>query len=334
MSPTAGVGRLRDPRDIEAIETKETPPARNASVPARDPELDRFYGSLSPIAASSPTERAADVQARLDGVRDAFSGPYRAEGQVVTARPMFRINAGFNTKQMESHAKELDALARRVGANGPAARYGYGSPANLVKVTQALIDAGALPPGPPGKLADRIRAMQWEWGVGVDCAAYTRYALEAATQKSGASMGLQPPGFENFTGLAHNSGFARVSVTDVRPGDVMTLTNPIDYGHNVIVHGRVVVDDERKAVLLEWLPPAARPMLESAGPHHMIEVDSSWGAGESGAAWGGYRRDTWLYDESAKQWGYVNPHTSPPSFEVSPLGPAGDRFSGAFRARG
>ena len=90
--------------------------------------------------------RDAAVQQRLDAFRDRFSGPYQVEGSQVTARPMFRMNTAnsLNAKKMEAHAAVLSQICAKAGlaqASGPV-RFGRCTPEQLVKVTQALIDAG------------------------------------------------------------------------------------------------------------------------------------------------------------------------------------------------
>jgi hypothetical protein len=301
------------------------------------PELLAFYAGLRAETASvvdgvSPP-RDAVVQQRLDALRDAYSGPYAVGGAKIAARPMFRMNHGANTPSMEAHQKEVDALAAKVGASGYAVRMGYASPRDLVKVTQALIDAGRLPPGPDVERC--VRQMQWEYGIGVDCAGYTNRALQAASGLGPGALGIHQPGTEAFRGLDANGRFTKVAPSSVRPGDVMTL-DPAPgetWGHNVIVRGRAVLDGAAKRSFEARFGAAARQLLCGPGPFHAIEVDSSWGAGPDGADFGGYRRDTWIYDESTKAWGFVQPGTTPPVFTVSADGPSNDVFHGAYRAK-
>jgi hypothetical protein len=296
-----------------------------------------FYAGLRAEAAvrvdAAALPRDAVVQRRLDALRDAFSGPYTVGGATIAARPMFRMNHGANTPSMESHRTEVDALAAKAGASGYAVRMGYASPRDLVKVTQALIDAGRLPPGPDVERC--IRAMQWEYGIGVDCAGYTNRALQAASGLGPEALGIHQPGAEAFRGLDANRHFSKIAPSHVRPGDVMTL-DPAPgetWGHNVIVRARTVIDDAAKRGFEARLGAAAGRFLRGPGPFHAIEVDSSWGAGADGADFGGYRRDTWIYDESTRAWGFVQPGTTPPVFTVSSDGPSNDVFHGAYRAK-
>jgi hypothetical protein len=130
--------------------------------------------------------------------------------------------------------------------------------------------------------------------------------------------------------------FAKVAFEKARPGDLITLDSAEagGWGHNVVVYSHVTADAARKAILCGLArDPALADFLSSPGPHHVFEVDSSWGAGTEGAECGGYRRDTWLYDASTKTWGSFEPGVTPPSFVTSASGPADDVFHGAYRVR-
>jgi hypothetical protein len=313
------------PRDDLSATNHDAPPLPRARMtPARElaatlplaetPDRLAFLANLRGQAvtrldaAATPPSRDAIVGARLDALRDAFSGPYRIGGEQVTAPPMFRMNTGANDEAAAKNQAKLHAL---VGNDAGLVRIGRGTPAQLVKVTQALLDAGHLPPG-PGDVATRIRAMQWQFGIGVDCAGYVYRAAEAATGAKGSTLGLKEVVNEAFRGLDGHRGFAKVSPMDARPGDVMTLDPlpPETVGHNVVVRSHAV-----------------------QGQVHTLEVDSSWGAGADGADYGGFRRDTWLYDEGTKLWTSFDAHTDPPVARQFATGPCGERFHGCYRAK-
>lgn len=338
---------------------RETPQARRADTQAdlgpRDgrasPELLAFVAHANVAAtmvdATGPS-RDTLVQQRLDTFRDAFSGPYRVteNGQTtaVKAPVMFRMNGtGFNQASMDRHAAELGRIAQHAKVKPEhvyAAQVGCGSPEGIRLLTQALIDAGKLPPG-SGDLAGRVRAMQWQWGIGADCAAYTHQAIRAATGKSAAQLGIQPLGSEPFRQLDHNRSFARVTPGAVRPGDIVTLDGPRvrrangtmarEVGHNVVVRSRREMTPNERTAMAREHGAAAAQLFASGGPFHAIEVDSSWGAGPTGASFGGARRDTWIYDESTQRWASFDPSTS--RLVVSSTGPAGDDFHGAYRVK-
>ncbi len=239
-------------------------------------------------------------------MRDAFSGPYLVDGAPVTARPMFRM---LRYKSDATVAVVMRA-ALRANVQAGSSIVGQPLPRQLVKITQALIDAGCLPPG-PGDAASRIRQMQWDHGIGVDGAGYAKQALAASALRIPT---MYQPGWESFRDLdtKRKSSFARQLLANARPGDLITL-DPIDpavYGHNVVVYSHT-----------------------TTGPRHLFEVDSSWAAGAEGDPSGGYRRDTWTYDEEAREWTSFDPRTTPPRLQVSMLGPAGDAYHATYRPR-
>lgn len=263
-----------------------------------------------------PPKGDALAKARLDGFRARFSGPYLVAGKAVDARPMFRMNGGFNERQKNAHDRELRAVCVKAGVGGEAvmrAQLGRGTPEELVKVTQALIDAGKLPPG--GDSAElRIRQMQWSWGIGVDCAGYTEQAAAAARGDVVAR-----PSMNDFLAEMRARGAAkRIDVSQLRPGDVIRLNSPSpgEPGHDVVVYAHDVATSVQG--------------MTGPGPFHVIEVDSSWGAGD-GNDFGGFRRDTWIYDEGTHTWGSYE-HGSG-AFGVSSRGPCDEPFGGAFRAK-
>jgi hypothetical protein len=292
--------------------------------------------------------RDAAVQQRLDTFRDRFSGPYDVAGAKVTAQPMFRMNtpSAHNAKNMEAHAAELTRICQKAGiaeAAGPA-RFGRCTPEQLVKVTQALIDAGKLPAADRvhATVTDRIRGMQWEWGIGVDCAGYTQQAAAEAHGANGAVFRTASLMGDMFGGMMTDKRFTNVQIASIRPGDVIHLDSPEvgQVGHNVICYGHTMLDEKGRADLLAPNPPRALPLdakakefLNGAGPFHVIDVDSSWGAGE-GHMFGGFRRDTWIYSESSLSWASYPAGDRKLPLAVDPMtGPQGEMFGGAFRPR-
>lgn len=333
----------------ESITTPSAPGPRGSSTPPAPPRraasaaLERLPTAAEDAALAAfvqnVTARSADphaaAKAKLDALRDSFSGPYVVDGQAVRARPMFRMNGtGFNQARMLARRPELQAIAARagVGQHVFACQTGRAAPEQLVKVTQALIDAGKLPP-PPGALDRRIREMQWAWGIGVDCAGYTaRAAVAVHGAKARPLLGDMTDRFAEMT--RDRARFERVPMGAVRPGDVIHLDPPRrgEVGHNVIVHAHAVADDARRAEL-STRGGAAATFLAGAGPFHVLDVDSSWGA-DDGRDYGGFRRDTWIFDEGSRRWGYFDPRTTPATFLVSERGPADEPFAGAFRPKG
>lgn len=299
---------------------------RNVGQEALRPELDRSERIEQKAVARADVE----IRARLDAFRSTFAGPYVVDGKTVQARPMFRMNGGFNDKQMASRYGELQAICARAHLP-PAAAFncsmGRPTPEQLVKVTQALIDAGKLPPGTDDSLELRIRQMQWSWGIGVDCAGYTEQAARAAR----GAQAAPPSHGDAFSGMKNDPRMQKVDVADIRPGDVIHLDPPRgeSVGHNVVVYDHEVAGyDDRVAIASRG--PDAADFVKGPGPFHILQVDSSWGA-DDGRDYGGMRRDTWIYDEGTKRWGTFA-HGSG-AFRASERGPHGEPYTGAFRPK-
>jgi hypothetical protein len=275
----------------------------------------------------------AQVRARMDACRDSASGPYDVGGERVTASPMFRMTPHVIPQQLQNELRSIGIRAGLTDGQIGALKVGQGSNASLVKMTQALIDAGKLP-AQPSDLAARIKTMQWTYGVGMDCAGYSKEALRAA---HGRDLGFYGAGIESFRDLdgKRSATFARVRIAQARPGDLLTLDPSPGgtYGHNVVVYDNKIADTAQRAALSATYGAPMTAFLSSAGPHRVLQVDSSWGAGTEGNLVGGYRRDTWIYDESMKSWASFAPGTTPPQLVVSKEGPADDTFHGIYRPR-
>jgi hypothetical protein len=316
-----------------------TPLARQALLRELDvdrapeaPEMLAFINRVraQAVSASGPLTNAQVVQSRIDSLRDDYSGPYVVDGQSVRAPVMFRMSIS-NEAEVKANAGEL---AKIVGTNAWLILSGQAPAKLVVAVTQKLIDRGHLPPPPPGDVATRIRMMQWRFGIGADCASYTRQAFERATGKTMQQVGL--PLFTGFRTLDKNPNFKRVAVTDVRPGDIITC-DPYGretIGHNLIVRDHTLVSDPQRAALAQRYGVGARDFFNGPGPFHAIEVDSSWGAGDGDTTIGGQRRETWFYDEGSKRWGRIGPGT-PPQCTWSTDRPLPlDILHGAYRVMG
>jgi len=237
--------------------------------------------------------------------------------------------ANFNAALTPKGHQLVNILARAGETNPGAPMLGYPSPQQLVRATQALIDAGKLPTlPPPATAADCIRKMQWDWGIGIDCVDWSMNALSAVTGRSVPSMGLRS-GEDPFgpDGNVTPHGFQRLGAVDARAGDIITLKDP-EVGHRVIVRDRHLVDANDKRTLVASWGGSAEKFLSAPGPLHVFKVDSSWGA-ENGKSFGGYRCDTWLYNESSNLWMSYSPHTN--EVLISSEGPAGEKFVGTYR---
>lgn len=307
------------------------PSSRSSQSPPdwhRVPDAPHYSAFLAGIAPRGRTE--AETRARLDSFRDSFGGPYLVDGEPVSARPMFRMNGGANDPSQRAHERELIAICTRNRIPLRSIRnaiVGRPTPSELRRVTQALVDAGKLPASAES-LERRIRTMQWEWGIGVDCAGYTEQAARAARGEPARA----PTHGDAFTGLRTDRTMRRIEIDGIRAGDVIHLDppSPDDVGHNVVVYAhRAATKDECARALGTTSDPDVASFLRGQGPFHLLEVDSSWGAGPYGDDYGGFRRDTWTYDESSSSWLFFERSTN--DFRTSTVGPHGEPYSGAFR---
>jgi hypothetical protein len=269
----------------------------------------------------------------MDACRDSASGPYHVGTEQVAASPMFRMTPHVIPQALVGELHRIGLRAGLTDGQMRALEVGQGSSASLVKMTQALIDAGKLPSG-PSDLASRIKTMQWSYGIGMDCAGYSKVALRAA---HGRDLGFYGAGFESFRDLdgKRSAAFARVPIARARPGDLITLDPSPGgtYGHNVVVYDNRLAGTAQRAALGTTYGAPMTAFLSSPGPHRVLEVDSSWGAGTEGNLVGGYRRDTWIYDEWNKSWASFAPGTTPRQLVVSKDGPSDDVFHGVYRPR-
>lgn len=308
---------VRRRRIHEEDQSETAPPLR---APAALPNI-----RAQAVVVSTPPS----VHARIDSLRDDFSGPYVVDGQTVRAPVMFRMMMS-NEKEVAANAAELNRAAKSCGVDGSFIRSGQAPAKLVVTVTRKLIEMGHLPPPPPDDAASRIRTMQWRFGVGADCASYTRQAFERATGRRVADLGVDP-GFRTLDGNPH---FKKVGITDVRTGDIITLDPhpPETIGHNLIVCDHTLVSDVQMADVIRRFGDPARAYFSSAGPFHVIEVDSSWGAGRFGdTTFGGQRRELWLFDEATKKWSRILLGDRSVFGNDRPV--ATDDFHGAYRVR-
>lgn len=345
---------------LESTTEYRSPPASSPrSAPRSEAELARTYDSLPPssdygaylvqlgnargvasVAQRGPSE--AEIQQRLDEFRDRFSGPYAVEGQSLSVPPMFRMNmpGAYNAALQKQSWRELGAICAK--GNVPSYAWmcvsGRCTPEQLVRVTQLLLDAGKLPP-PDAEhptVESRVRLMQWSFGIGVDCAGYTQRAAAFAHGEVGGRAFRGDVMGDLFSNMGKDARFVKVAHEDIRAGDVIHLNNPDGgVGHNVIVRDHTLLDAQTKAHLRAAHPHTAGAYLDGAGPFHMFQVDSSWGAND-GRHYGGFRRDTWIYDAASKTWAsFTTPHTpqEPRILMPDPIGPQNEIFAGAYRPR-
>jgi hypothetical protein len=313
----------RSPGDLEAaVETAETYRA-------------------SPAIQSALADSGLPVARRLDAFLQSMTLTYRTdEGPVSVKAPFFMVSPStFDANDVEKNAATTRAAAARAGLTGARITEvlsGRGSAEDIRRVTQALIDGGALkasssqqgktPANPTPSVPARIREMMTTHGIGVDCAGYVQRAYLYATGADRAGAGFQAPIREDLGGLA-SLGFRRIGdVSDLRPGDIVSLgpPGPRQVGHRAIVsEQREATDGEVKGFIMAY-QDAAAPFLGIRGPigsdmreaeafaermaqggalpHlRLVHVDSSWGS-YGDPQRGGVSREVWWYNPATGLW--------------------------------
>ena len=303
---------------------------------ALSPAALAFVRSQTPVGSADPACSApvrSAIETKLDALRQRCSGPFTVDGAHVSAAPMFRMNGGFNGKSAKLNAPLLYALCEKAGLQRDVGLClaGRATPRQLVAITQMLLDRGQLEPG-SAPVTERIRQMQWMFGIGLDCVGYTWQAVQEVHGPAGRSA---LPDGERVNALPNRlrSHFVRAPAESARAGDVINLVAQKrgEPGHNVIVRRNELLDGSRQS-LLSRRSPEARQWLLDAGPIHVLDVDSSWGAGPDGSERGGARTDTWMYNTRTKEWADFDAETG--AFQTSKVGPQDERSTGSYRPRG
>jgi hypothetical protein len=296
-------------------------------------------GALS--AVSVPPE--ARLQSRVDDYFARSATKYKVNGREVSVFPFFRLGWAKPADAMHIPSSVKDAQVR--AALGPKAAalgravhnavWGRPTPAELGRVTQALIDAGkldelrrkydAMSPAEFQRAHGRIslplsdqhaiQLLQWEYGLGVDCAGYVQQAFLDVHGGTRAKYEFESIGNEPLRSLQGNPAFDRATTpVDARPGDLIIMKpQPDDPGrahHTVLVRDRHV------------LTPAEGGSLGNLGAFqrpgevvHRVEVHSSWGSNNGNLEKGGVQSRVFLYNESSGKWadvvgGTVHPQAS------------------------
>jgi hypothetical protein len=329
---------LPPPLDVVPAVSPGVSTPRNA-VAATDrqaisPDRLRFV-AVSASAGAPVDAETRRLEAGVDRCLSQARATYVVDGRRVQAAPQFRMTGGFNQQATRAG---LEALAGRLGA-GPGkismdvaghVLAGRGTTEQIAQVTQALIDAGKLPPALPGERDEaRIQRMMWQHGVGIDCAGYVQRAVATASGKTREQLGLKPPLDEDLGSLGRNPHFQKVALSGARAGDVITLRDdaPGQPGHTVLVARHFEADGASMSWRFPARDPAAAPFL-AAKRLEVFEVDSSWGAGDQGTH-GGVRRTLWIREPESGLWASFD--NQPKDLVVSGTPYQGHTVVGAYR---
>jgi len=247
-------------------------------------------------ATPPPQDLRSDAQKHMDSFLSAAHARYRIDGQEVRVTPAFRMQGGYGPTSEKAVAALRQALpselVREIGPRLAVVANGKGTPEEIRRVTQALIDRGHAAAASGASPRDRVRQLMFDFGIGLDCSGFS-YQAHAAARGTSRKLGLE----EGIPAPNKSKDVRKAS-----PGDLIVLGG--DPGHKVVVYSRRSLPagspppsfPERRPVPSEFM---------RGGPVHVFEVDSSWGAGGK-APLGGVQREIWLFNESTKTWGYFD----------------------------
>ncbi|MCI0415901.1 hypothetical protein L0222_24255 [bacterium] len=208
------------------------------------------------------------------------------------------------TTLLGRHIKLTPELRTAIGA----VAYGRATADQIKMVTDGLLKSGqfkvakAMHPGLSD--AETIRMMQWDHGVGIDCAGYVQQAFMKVHGGGRGTFGFKTFGNEDLSSLKGNPNFTQVKPVDIKPGDLIILDPPHrgEVGHTVLVRDRHLASADE---LKKFQDPNS--FAKSGDPVHVVQVDASWSAGEDGLLSGGVQSRIWLYNEKTGKWADVMP---------------------------
>jgi hypothetical protein len=336
-----------------------TPPPDPADLPdLRDPALALTTTQLLPQEAVDPIRTRVRDQATQQGLDDyqkSMTPTFETPEGAVSVRIPFQMTDPYRNQPSIAAVgaePEMVAAVRQSGvAQGDLTRIlsGRGTPQDIQRLTQALIDTSGLPCDPTLSPAERIRKVMFDHHIGIDCAGYVQGAYLSATGLTRAQAGFNSePCNESLDTLRTNPRYRSIESGQVRPGDIGVLGPPSDRaaGHRVVVYDRHEASAKEMSDLLASGPGGAR--LAAYGSVSVFVVDSSWGCGitsqseasphadsqrsiapQGDPQQGGVKRVTWYYNGQTGQWGNYGSN----GFQITPKGPYDHPLVGFYRRR-
>jgi hypothetical protein len=296
-------------------------------------------------AALKSKDAAGDVkslvmQGRVDGYMQSFNQEYTLpDGSKARATPHFRMTEGASGQPGRTGFSEVRADLQKVIQNHDkglskdqqlwsSKMYeaikmvagGKGTSEQVKMVTDALIKSGefekAKKAHPGLSDSETIRMMQWDHGVGIDCAGYVSQAFVGVHGGNNGKYGLQETNNENLMYLKGNKHFTQVKPEQIKPGDLIALDPPKNehVGHTLLVRSHHVATKEER----DHFVHTDDSFEKRSDKIHIYEVDASWGAGASGKLEGGVQRRIFIYNETTGKWGEADQPDKNGDFEVRP----------------
>jgi V8-like Glu-specific endopeptidase len=294
----------------------------------RQEEWDEEESGL--FEAFAPKVSQSVLRVRIDQYLDLAKFEYKMHDKTkVKAWPQFHYaRAQLGETKMDRDERIRKAILKVSGVLGSAfekkhpraihnAAWGRPKPGEIAAVTQGLITAKKL------NLADehKIRRLQQDYEIGIDCAGYVQLAFIFAfmksdkdTEKVRLNLGLhERRGYEKLASLP-SSHFNKIPITDARTGDLFVL-EPKATSSDQAWHTVIIVD---------------RTVSETV---HTFLVDASWGTDLYTDAAGGVARRTLMHDASSGKWWDIHPINGTKEHENSTGPYDGHPIHGMYRAK-
>ena len=233
---TARVAARRPNDDAAAVRASASQPLR-AGLASQKERVDKATAELvrKHRANNAATKRAprTGTQKALDAYLAQARATYTLGGRTVRVLPGFRMvskGGQIGPTPAAAHRRVREALPKpalaRVAPFLGRVVTGKASPEQVRRVTQALIDAGKLPPRGSDRAA--IRQLQFDHGIGLDCSGYAFKAFHQMRGTREAQPGHLPSGTRRFD-----------DPKALRPGDLVRLAGSVrrSQGHRVEPHG-------------------------------------------------------------------------------------------------
>lgn len=323
------------------------------------PGVQRVVGEIAAEQAKAAT------QAKIDGYFERANHEYTLrDGSTVKSRPQFQMNHLWDGGKTSSSEAVKAELVQTLGAKDAKTKqaihlvaYGRGTPEQVQQLTQKLIDKGYLEktkaaytalgkadfekrfpntPFPPSDAA-AVKLMQFDHGIGIDCAGYVQQEFLAVHGGSRKDWGFQERiGSENLMSLGKNKHFSRVSPSAAQPGDLMALDKPPNdsVGHTVMIRDRHELGAAERAKY-----PGIDGFAKPGEKIQVFVVEASWGSGNTGdPERGGVRRDTFFFNEATGKWADLRrsgaPGAHPVVQESGATGPYDHPMNGIYHPKG
>jgi hypothetical protein len=322
----------------------------------RDPSLGITTTHLMQQATvDSVRTRVRDqaMQQGLNAFRDAMTPEFHTPGGPAPVPITFQMTGAYSNQPslaaVTSDPKVI-AAAHRVGIQDgdlPRILVGRGTPDEIRRLTQSLIDRCGLPRDTGLSVAERVRKLMFDHHIGIDCAGYVQEGYLAVTGLTRQQAGFaRDPRNECLDRLSTDRRYRSIEPGQLRPGDIGLLGPPSEgqAGHRVIVYDRHQASVQEMDHLSARGPDGAK--FSAGGPVSVVVVDSSCGCGIASRAdaspqaqsqrprappgdpqRGGVTRTVWYYNGQTGQWG----SDGPSGFQITPKGPYDHPLVGFYR---